>query len=258
MGGKSLLPVFLLLVVLSLKAFAADAETFKTLRIGDQTYQNVKVTTKGKSFIIIQHAGGITSIKVSDLPAEALEKLGYAPKSPPKKRLKPTAMLASIALPKTEAVIKPLQTKLSENWNQLVRTSQKYLVKPTRTQLIVGVAALLLSYVWFSYCCLLICQKTGFEPGIWVWLPVIQAFPMLRAACMSPWWLLALFVPGLNLAAYVIWSFKIVAARQKTKPLAILLLFPVTTCFALMFLAFSNAPDGKKECLVGFLTPQKA
>src|SRR5262249_46551433 len=154
MVSNRVFAVLLLLVVLSLKAFAADEETFKMLRIGDQTYQNVKVTTKAKSFIIIQHSGGITSIKVSHLPADALEKLGYAPKSPPKKRLKPTAMLASIAFPKPETVIKPFQTKLSETWNQMAQTSQKYVTKPTRTQLIVAAAVFVLAYALFSYCCL--------------------------------------------------------------------------------------------------------
>jgi hypothetical protein len=247
-----------LLLFLSQNAFGASEETtFKALQVGDRTYQNVKVTTKAKSFIIIQHSGGITSIKVSDLPADALEKLGYAPKVP-KKRVKTAAMLASIAVPRTEMVIKPVQAKLSEGWHRMAETSNKYVTKVTRTQVIIAAAMAVVGYFWFSYCCLLICQKTGFEPGIWVWLPLVQTLPMLRAACMSPWWSLALLVPGLNLAAYVIWCFKIVEARQKTLPLAILLLLPVTNCLAFMFLAFSNAPSGEKETVAGFVIPQKA
>ncbi|HTL57860.1 MAG TPA: hypothetical protein VL361_19385 [Candidatus Limnocylindrales bacterium] len=257
-GRSVTLVMCFLLLFLSQNAFGASEETtFKALQVGDRTYQNVKVTTKAKSFIIIQHSGGITSIKVSDLPADALEKLGYAPKVP-KKRVKTAAMLASIAVPRTEMVIKPVQAKLSEGWHRMAETSNKYVTKVTRTQVIIAAAMAVVGYFWFSYCCLLICQKTGFEPGIWVWLPLVQTLPMLRAACMSPWWSLALLVPGLNLVAYVIWCFKIVEARQKTLPLAILLLLPVTNCLAFMFLAFSNAPSGEKETVAGFVIPQKA
>src|ERR1051326_9191982 len=66
--------VLLSLFFLSVNAFAANDEAFDSLKVGDRTYQNVKVTTKGKSFIIISHSGGISSIKVSELPLNALQK----------------------------------------------------------------------------------------------------------------------------------------------------------------------------------------
>src|SRR6516162_8001941 len=84
-----------LLLLLSLNAFAANEETFAMLKVGNHTYQNVTVTTKGKNFIIIAHSGGITSIKLSELPANVLKKLGYPSK--PKKRLKEPPMLAGLA-----------------------------------------------------------------------------------------------------------------------------------------------------------------
>jgi len=87
--------VSFLLFLLSLHAFAANEETFATLKVGAHTYRNVRVTTKGKNFIIIFHSGGITSIKVSELPADILQKLGYAPA--PKKHKKSAAMWAGLA-----------------------------------------------------------------------------------------------------------------------------------------------------------------
>src|SRR5881394_1200012 len=56
----------------------AAEETFNMLQIGSQTYQNVTVTTKSKNYIFILHSAGMTNIKVSDLPTDLIEKLGYA------------------------------------------------------------------------------------------------------------------------------------------------------------------------------------
>jgi len=103
-----------LLLLLSLNALAANEETFAALRVGHHTYYNVRVTTKGKNFIIIVHSGGITSIKLSQLPADVLRKLGYAPTPAPKKRKKGAAMWASLTVPKTHmGLIKPIESKLS-------------------------------------------------------------------------------------------------------------------------------------------------
>src|SRR5262249_32159477 len=103
-----------LLLFLSLTAFAANEETFAVLRVGDHVYQNVKVTTKRKNFIIIVHSGGITSIKVSELPAEVLVELGYAPPPAPKKHIKTPALLASMGVPNPDmGFMKPIQAKLS-------------------------------------------------------------------------------------------------------------------------------------------------
>jgi apolipoprotein N-acyltransferase len=70
---------------------------------------------------------------------------------------------------------------------------------------------------------------------------------MLQAASMSGWWFILFCIPVLNLVGYVVWSFKIVHARGKTLPLAILLLLPVTNVFAFLYLAFSEAPAGKMQ-----------
>ena len=48
--------------------------------------------------------------------------------------------------------------------------------------------------------------------------------PMLRAAGMSGAWFLAYLIPGLNILAQIIWCFKIVAAREKSVLIAIMLL----------------------------------
>ena len=84
-------------------------------------------------------------------------------------------------------------------------------------------AALLAIYLFHCLCCSRICKKAGSEPGILVWIPVLQLFPLLRAAGMSGWWFLAFFVPVLNLIAQILWCFKIADARGKTALVGFLL-----------------------------------
>src|SRR5258707_251791 len=85
-----------------------------------------------------------------------------------------------------------------------------------------------------------ICKKAGAQPGIMVWLPVLQLFPLLRAAQMPLWWFLLWFVPGVNLVAQVVWCIKIADARGKSPWVGVLLILPVTNIFTFLYLAFSG------------------
>jgi len=224
--------VLFLLLLLSSAAFAANDDMLGMLQIGDHTYQNVTVRTKAKDYIFIVHSAGMTNIKVSQLPGEVLEKLGYVPTA--KRQTSPLASLTGTSVTKgTVAFVDELKARLpSASTMQELRG---------HSSLILALAiVLLITHLFFSYCCLLICRKTGTNAGILVWLPLLQIVPMLRAASMSVWWLAALFVPGLNLFGYGLWSIRIVKARQKTTPLAMLLIFPLTSWFAFLFLALSN------------------
>jgi hypothetical protein len=106
----------------------------------------------------------------------------------------------------------------------------------------------------------MICVKSGTTPGFTVWLPFLQAFPLLRAARMSWAWLLALVslsallvyaafrVPehttafGVVLAvAFVglasVWAVRICHACGKNSLFAVFLLLPGLNCLALVYLA---------------------
>ena len=124
-------------------------------------------------------------------------------------------------------------------------------ITPRMIFAVLGIAFLF--YLFFCYCCRLICEKTGNPPGALIWLPVFKLFPLLRAAGMSPWWFLAYFVPVLNVIALVLWSLKIAQARVKSAWVAIFLLLPVTWFFAVLYLAFSAAAP-KEERVVEIMT----
>ena len=106
---------------------------------------------------------------------------------------------------------------------------------------------LLLLHLFQCYCLMLICRKAGHPPGLLVWIPVLQIFPMLRAAGMSGWWVLAFCVPVLNVVAWVLWCLNIAKARGKSVWVGVLLFLPITNLFAFLYLAFSDRMPSKHD-----------
>src|SRR4030095_15445441 len=98
----------------------------------------------------------------------------------------------------------------------------------------------LLVYLFFCYCCLLICQKARHEPGLLIWVPFLQMIPLLRAARMSPWWFLGylLIAPGPLIS--LVWCFKIASARGKSPFTGFLMLVPLLGVLPFLYLAFAE------------------
>jgi hypothetical protein len=181
------------------------------------------------------------------LPPAVLEQLGYITAAKPQTTaVAPWARqaVAKVAAPQ----FKSLQAKLSQAWRAGF-VSKMQLSLGNYGLLGAGAIILILTYSFICNCCRLICQKTGYKPGVLVWLPVLQVLPMLRAASMSAWWFIAFVIPGINLVGYILWCVKIVQARNKTTPLMILLLCPVINLLALAYLAYSEDAAGKTEKL---------
>ena len=254
---------WLALAVLSLPlrgAAGTAEERFDVLQIGTQTYSNVTVTTKAKQYVFLLHSAGMVSIKVSQLPPDVLEKLGYTAPAP--KVTTNTAVvwakreIAKINTPQARELGKQLEQK----WRgqATAKLAAMHLAGPTLIVVAAGVGLLL--YLFQCYCLMLICRKTGQRPGILVWLPAVQLFPLLRAAGMSAWWFLGFCVPGLNIVACVLWCLNITKARGKSIWVGVLLLLPITSLFAFLYLAFSNgvAPDEDEEPEPKIMTLQAA
>ncbi len=225
--------------------------TFDLLQIGARTYTNVTVTTRARSYIFIVHSQGLASVKVTDLPDALKEQLGYV-------KTKKGSGLASLTNSTSQLVNKTLAAietpKVKEMRQDLQR---RYLSDRLDTQAFMRsmgwqilwavFGILLLGHLFISYCCKLICDKAGTEPGILIWLPFLQWVPLFRAAGMSGWWCLGLLVPILNLVPALMWPFKIAEARGKSVWVAILLLLPFTGFFAFLYLAFSDRVNPPQE-----------
>lgn len=233
--------VWLVLLTLLARSTATAAqveEKFEVLTTRAGTYKNVTVTTHAKNYVFIMHSAGLANIRIEDLPLEIQQQLGYAPNASKKTETESSNLSTS-----SKATV--VKAQLLQQMKNLPALWQKYVggklpkISPVLALSLLGMT--MLFYLFFCYCNMLICQKTGNAPGILVWLPVLQLFPLLRAAGMSGWWFLACFVPVLNIVALIVWSVKIVQAREKSLLLALFLLLPVTNFFAILYLAFASA-----------------
>jgi regulator of extracellular matrix RemA (YlzA/DUF370 family) len=225
------------------------------LKTRTDTYTDVTVYGRSKTDVFIRHSQGIANIKLAGLDPETIAQLnGEAPTRSTDESAAPTKPAAGQPPTAEAAASKAVTTApaLAFQWNAKLReqvtagvAALKSLPAEQLSPAVVGVAlgATLIAYLCLCYCFRLICLKTGHEPGLLLWLPVFQMIPLLRAAGMSGWWLLGLFVPVLNFILQIVWCFKIARARGKSAWTAVALLLPVTNVLALLYLAFS---DGKK------------
>src|SRR5262249_23071676 len=157
------------------------------------------------------HSAGMSTIKVADLPPELLAQMGYgAPKANGSH-----STLSSITKQTFTKIKAPQMKDLQKQWSTSAPRGLATVDLTPNLLLTIGVVVLLL-YLLMCYCSMLICQKTGHPPGTLIWIPVLQLIPLLRAAGMSPAWILAYFVPVLNVVAQIIWSFSISKARGKS------------------------------------------
>jgi hypothetical protein len=225
-------------------AVGADEHKFPVLQIGTQEYKNVTVTTKAKDYIFILHSTGMTNIKVAELPENLRAELGY---EGPAAKEKKAAVWSGAGVPKFD---KAEMEKIEKQLNAALGPGRKLppmvsLIQPWMIYAFLG--GCFLAYLFFCYCSMLICAKTGNQAGLLVWLPILQMIPLLKAAGMSPAWFLAMFVPLLNLVVPIIWSFKIVTARSKGPAIAIMLLLPLFNVIAYLYLAFSDGATPAKS-----------
>jgi hypothetical protein len=236
------------LVLLAPGARAAGVESLEVLQAGAHTYRNVTVTTKAKDYIFILHDKGMANVKLSEISPEVREALGYVDPAAKKatNNNNNAVTWAKTTLTKLETPqVKGVEERLARTWTDQMRAAETRLPPITTKLLLIAGGTLLALYLFGCYCCMLICQKAGQEAGPMVWLPVLQTFPMLRAAGMSRWWFLALFVPVLNLVAHVLWCLNISHVRGKTMLVALLLVLPPFSILAFLYLAFSDGKPAK-------------
>ena len=237
---------------------AATEEKFELLQYGTKTYQNVTVTTKTKDYIFITHTAGMTTLRVTNLPPEVLQKLGYeqfgkhlasakavAASSAPSASITPSAWAKKLASPEGSN-LRGVDQQLRNSRVGAFLANRVPTAAPVSLLLAAG-AIMLVLYFFVCCCCKLMVEKAGAEPGVMVWVPMLQLVPLVRAAGMPLWWVLGFFVPILNVLVSAIWCWKISEIRGKSRWFTLLLLLPVTGFFAFIYLAFSNSGRADKE-----------
>lgn len=93
-------------------------------------------------------------------------------------------------------------------------------------------------YLFWCYCLKLIVEKMGGEPGILIWIPILQYIPLINAVGWETWKIVLLLIPLVNFVFGILLFLEILKKRNKP-PVAILGLF---VCFPLFvpWLAFSE------------------
>jgi hypothetical protein len=229
-------------------ASAITDETFAVLQIGTRAYTNVTVTTKAKNYIFIIHSSGMNNIRIADLPEDIREQLGYGASEKTKAATNSAAAWAKAGIAKLDMPgLQAVRKQFTQGWSAH-NTSIPPLRAMFGSELVLTVLGiLLLVYLFHCYCCLLICQKTGQDPGVLIWVPILQLLPVVRAAGLSAWWAVAWLVPVLNLVVQVLWSLEIAKARGKSVWVGVFLLVPFTSLFAFLYLAFSNGAQPEED-----------
>ena len=227
--------VFLFLGAMGAALGGADEEGKLALlptRLG--TFTNVTITARSDTKLTIMHEGGIGEVFYEDLDPDYYEAVGYEPPVAASDRLR--------------SVVSQEASRMKQMMQSGEETSQGVGGEIEITEidpLFFGIALFvgLVIYLFSCYCYMLICRKAGTEPGIMVWIPILQVFPLLKAAGMSPWWVLGFLVPLLNIIVSIMWCFKIVSARGKSLVWAVLLILPLTNLIAFLYLAFSSGNE---------------
>jgi len=209
---------------------AADTDVkLETITADGETYSNAVVFSKSATHVSISHSRGMANIKVESLDTTTQRKLGFLAAEEPATVTKFPA-LTGIA---EDARLQELQERYRRNVEDFMAQ-----LDPTMGYKILALLGIL--YLFYCYCCWQICRKTSNRAGLFVWLPGFQMIPLLRAAGMSPWLFLALFLPVVNLIIWIVWCFRICRVRQKNPMLGVLLLLPVTNVLAFVYIALSG------------------
>jgi len=100
---------------------------------------------------------------------------------------------------------------------------------------------ILFGYVFGSYCFQKIYQRLG-VPNAWLaWVPIANNWIMFKAGDKSGWWLIALFIPIVNIAGFIVLLMAFVKIFQKlgkTPWLMLLFLIPLINFWVMYHLAF--------------------
>src|SRR6266705_4211359 len=216
-------------------AIGAD-EAITLLQTGKAKYKNVLVTDRNGTNIYIRHDGGLANVKIGDLPPDVQQSLGYAT---------PEEDVSSQASRILRRVGKSAAFKIARSPGGATVKVGDFEIQLTSADIIGIAVGAAVAYVIFCSCSLLLCRKTGKEPGLLIWIPILQIFPLLGAAGMSWRWSLTFFVPVLNLVAWMGWCVNIAISRRKSLWWALLLILPVTNVFAFVYLALSSVDSPK-------------
>jgi hypothetical protein len=106
-----------------------------------------------------------------------------------------------------------------------------------------GLGFLLIVVVAYLFACYLlkrICERAGGEPGILIWIPILQFIPLLQAAGMSLLWIIGFLIPLVNIVGGIMLWANLHIKMGKNPWLTVLIFIPFVNFIYLIYLAFSK------------------
>ena len=95
-------------------------------------------------------------------------------------------------------------------------------------------------YIFFCFCCKRFGEKCGKDPGVLIWIPIVNLIPLLEIAGMPVWMIILFFIPLVGLVVGIMMWAKICVARGKSGWLVLLMLVPIANLIFIPYLAFSE------------------
>lgn len=95
-------------------------------------------------------------------------------------------------------------------------------------------------YIFFCFCAKKVCEKCGKDPGILIWIPIVQLIPLMEIAGMQTWMIILAFIPIASIIFSVMLLLGLAKARNKNP---VLLFAMAILCLGLPvmpYLAFSE------------------
>jgi len=241
------------------------------------TYKNVTLVSHNATHVFVQHSRGMATLKKVDLDKDVLIDLGVIADD----RVKEPDGMATLwdeegssEDSEATATVGPgsAMAKLPPEVQDRIRSIPAFLKSVPRAFWIGLIVFLFCLVEFYCYCVKLICEKSGLKTGWWIWIPfgIIQKAALLRAARMSPYWVviaiglnvvdryssqippavhLGVILTGLVLllVLHVVWCVRIASARGKGALTILCLLVPITYPFAFLYLAFSGGEGEYQE-----------
>jgi len=223
------------------------------LQTKTESYEKVTVISRTATHVFVQHSRGVANIKLSQLDAKALAALGFSNTEQATIAAanggNPAVVAATSSTNRLSAFAASLSGMVANFKDGFA--PQAKLPNLSQRALYGVLGGIAVAYLFFCYCSMQICKRTGNEPGVWIWVPVFQFIPLLKAASMPRWWFLTVFIPPLWPVAYVCWSIKIARGCGKGILTAILLILPGTSLLTYMYLGLSGKGGSSKGDFTG-------
>jgi hypothetical protein len=191
--------------------------------------------------IFMRHRRGFGNAKIDSLDDDTLILLGLK-----KKEVEASSVTVDVQSAEAVEQVKTALATVNVALPSEDLLKERLAQIKTSPQILYGIlGGFLVAYFVYCLCLQRVCVNAGSKPGWLVWLPILQMFPLLRAARMPVWWIVVFCIPVLNILAHLLWCARIVRACGKGFVTGLMLFLPVTNIFALLYLAFSGGGSGR-------------